>query len=161
MRAELEQKLYQRFPYLLQRFTSNKPNSSFIISCDDGWYDTIYDCLNKIDYVCVLTNSKLEIMQIKEKFGELAIYIDFINTEGERSETANQIIQDIIRSAAESSKKICEVSGNHGTLCSDKSKYKTLSYEVVRNNHKYTGYHPISNNIAELWIHYDNKPAFQ
>lgn len=161
MRAELEQKLYQRFPYLLQRFTSNKPNSSFTISCESGWYDIIYDCLNKIDYVCVLTNSKLEIMQIKEKFGELAIHIDFVNNAHESSETANQIIKDIIRSAAESSKKICEVSGNYGTLCSDTNKYKTLGYEVVRNNPKYTQYHPISNNIAELWIHQDNKPAFQ
>ena len=162
MTEELEQKLYQRFPYLLNRFTSNRPNSSFIISCEDGWYDTVYDCLAKIDYVCTLTDNKLEIMQIKEKFGELIIYYDNINPdEVANFDTLHQIIKDIIKSAAESSKKICEVSGNYGTLCSDANKYKTLSYEVVRNNHKYTQYHPISNSIAELWIHNDNKEAFQ
>lgn len=161
MTEELEDKLYQRFPYLLNRFTSRKPNSSFVISCDDGWYDNIYDCLSKVDYVCSLTNNKLEIMEIKEKFGELIIYIDFVNNADEGLEMINQIIKDIIKSAAESSKKICEVSGNYGNLCSDKNKYKTLSYEVVRNNDKYKQYRPISNNIAELWIHYDNHKSYQ
>lgn len=158
MTEEKELNLIERYPALLSRFKKRSPSCSFKIWCDDGWYDLIYNSLAKIHTICDLSNLQIEVVQIKEKLGELVILYEYMNEDSKNQYTTKEIIKDVVKSSSESSKRICEVSGLYGTLCSNGSSlYKTLNYKVTRNKEKYKEYYPLSNSIAELWNSYDKR----
>lgn len=73
-----------------------------------GWFKIVDDALEKLqeENVLSLPNKKSKIMQIKEKFGVMRMYIT--NT----SETK----QNIIFSAESNSRKTCMVCGEEGVL---------------------------------------------
>lgn len=159
MTEEKKLDILNRFPELMVNFKNQKIPHSFDINCDDGWFDLICDCLYKIDFIRLSSNyiKKLEITQIKQKFGELVIYYDY-----QGAKEPEGIIQDIVSSTNKKSRSVCEVSGNQGALCRDNNgKYMTISYGVNRNNPNYQSMYPISENIHELWKHLDNREAFQ
>lgn len=154
MTEETEARLVDRFPEIMVNFKNHKIPHSFDIQCDDGWFDLIYDCFCKMDFIRVSCNyiKKLEITQIKQKFGELVIYYDY---EGAREPEG--IFKDIISSANRKSKSICEVSGEYGTLCKDGDRYKTLSYKVTREKNEYKNFNPISQSFHDLWVELDRR----
>jgi len=157
MTEEKELKIVERFPELMVNFKNHKMPHVLDIECDDGWFEIIYDCLSKIEFIRTSSNCKIQMTQIKQKLGELVIYYDF---DGE--EKPKEIIKDIISSTNRKSRRICEVSGNQGTLCRNEGGgYKTISYGVNRNNPNYQHMNPISENIHELWLHFDNREPFQ
>jgi len=157
MTEEKELQLVDRFPEIMVNFKNHKMPHVIDVQCEDGWFDLIYDCLSKIEFVRAASNCKVELTQIKQKLGELVIYYDF---DGE--EKPKGVIEDIVSSTNRKSRSICEVSGNQGTLCRDNDgKYITISYGVNRNNPNYQSMYPISENITELWKHFDSREAFQ
>jgi len=75
MKAELQEQLFNRFPW-------TRPNdreslmSQFGFAVGDGWYDLIEKLLSEIEgfYRAKGLEVKLELAQVKEKFGELRVY---------------------------------------------------------------------------------------
>ena len=160
MTEALEQKLVARFPQLCNQF--RKEGSPFYrgFECDDGWFDLIYSCLSKIHLIADLAGLDIEIAQMKEKFAELRIYLNIeakLRCSEEQEDLARSILWDVVERASVSSKKICEISGDSGTLCKEGSRYKTLSYKVVRGNDCYKDFNPISQSLHDLWIEFDRR----
>ena len=160
MTEETEARLVERFPRLCNRY--RKQNSSFYrgFQCDNGWSELIYSCLSKIQLISDLTGLDTEIVQIKEKFAELRIYLDIKTKEGvikEQTDLAKSIISDVVAKASLASKKICEISGEYGTLCKYGSRYKTLSYKVTREKNEYKNFNPVSQSFHDLWVELDRR----
>jgi len=145
MTKELEEKIFNEFPKL---FTNKKDLSQslmwFGMECDDGWFDIIYNLIKKIDKIAKkegLYNKEypIRILQIKEKFGTLRVYMG-----GGTDEIFN-----LLDKAERKSSNTCEVCGKPGklmgcawvkTLCNDcgiglgLKKFKDFIKEVVDKN---------------------------
>lgn len=164
MTEAAEAKLVERFPRLCNQF--RKEGSPFHrgFQCDDGWRELIYSCLSKIQLIADLAGLDIEIAQMKQKFAELRIYLNIKTKEGaneEQEDLARSIIWDVVEKTSLASKKICEISGQYGTLCKDGSRYKTLSYEVTRKNDKYKNFNPISQSLHDLWVELDRRKKYE
>lgn len=110
MKQSLENRLYFRCPiiYRGRNLGLNQNLMSFGFSCGDGWFQLIYDLSVIIeDYARRQKDEGVEmdclplVMQVKEKFGELRFYIDFIPDE----------LDDLVEAACEKSATVCEVCG--------------------------------------------------
>ena len=71
------------------------------IECGKGWYPLISETLDQLEEA----DPNYVIHQIKEKFGELRVYI-----------SGNEAAQDIADKAGEKSTHICDVCGQEGSL---------------------------------------------
>lgn len=122
MKSNLEEKLYNDYPELFYNFKNDSTREitlMFGVECEDGWYSII-------DNVCkeLLRKSRIErekpktaeeyeesletfssipkIIQIKEKFGTLRVYLNY--------ETKEQ--QILLDEAQKLSSKVCEFCGS-------------------------------------------------
>lgn len=100
MKEELEHKLIIKYPNLFKGMTRPLTESlmAFGIECGDGWYnilDELFSELNKHD---------VQLMQVKEKFGGLRVYLNGGSDE----------VYNLIDKAEEKSFKTCESCGNPG-----------------------------------------------
>lgn len=112
-------------------------------ACGDGWVTQILEPLCRyIDYMQEgFTKSQVKFVQIKEKFGSLRVYVQFMNytptelpeypiTDAEET-NAHLLIHGAVRFAEVMSRKICENTGKIGTLVSINGWYKTLSEDEI------------------------------
>lgn len=85
MKKELENKLFKRYPKIFVKHSLSPHESPmcFGLECDDGWFWLIDKlCLAIQNY---LENNKhlmipqIEAVQIKEKFGGLRFYVNYVN----------------------------------------------------------------------------------
>lgn len=97
----------------LKKNNSNTPNTIpvpfglFGIECEAGWYQLLIPILEYIvKYNSEHEDSKISITQIKEKYGELRVYVDHGTSE----------LFDMIEDATDKSLEICEVCGKPGKL---------------------------------------------
>lgn len=84
MKAELQQKLYDRYPNIFRQKDLDKTETAMCwgISCGDGWYDLIDTLCENIQNRIVNFNRNrpeeehlvCEAVQVKEKFGGLCFY---------------------------------------------------------------------------------------
>jgi hypothetical protein len=98
---------------------------AFGLECDQGWYPLIEELFDKIqDFIDANPKwSDLELLQVKEKFGELCVYT---------SGTCDEIL-DMIDAYAKKSIHICEVCGKPGTLQDIGGHwYKTICKECLK-----------------------------
>jgi len=72
--------------------------------CGPGWYPLIYETLDKIQAIVDRDGLDIEVTEVKEKFGELRIYISSYTDE----------IFEITQDAEEWSCRICEICGQPG-----------------------------------------------
>jgi hypothetical protein len=79
---------------------------AFDFQCGEGWFPLIWNTLDKIQDIVDKTGLDIEITEIKEKYGELNIYLSGYTKE----------IEDIIEDATNKSTRICEVCGKPGSL---------------------------------------------
>lgn len=89
--------------------------------CGSGWYPLIQELFDKIQ-VLVNNNSEykeLEVVQVKEKYGELRIYLNYSYDD----------IEKLIDEYTEKSLHICERCGKDGCLRDDHHWYTTLCDE--------------------------------
>lgn len=94
-----------------------EPYELFGIECGKGWNKLIIPILDYIDLYNSGHDDKIEILQIKEKFGGLRIYTSFSTPE------LDQLIDD----AEEQSFKTCEYCGSAGNVLPTKTGWiKTL-----------------------------------
>ena len=96
MNLELEEKLKSQFPQLLRRLRWG-------LECDDGWFELIEGTLKA---VALCSEPDTAVVQIKEKFGGLRIYL----------ESATERAWDICEQAERQSFEVCEGCGAPGRV---------------------------------------------
>lgn len=112
MRQELEQKLIERYPEMFRQrgLTPMESPMAFGFEVGDGWYDIIAALCRGIDsYVKDRRREDPEFAypefaQVKEKFGDLRIYLD----------GADDAMYAMVDIAAMVSATTCEACGNKG-----------------------------------------------
>lgn len=123
MSPENSQILFDRYAEL---FTNghNMPISLFGIECRDGWFKIIDDCLGRLKPIIIEKNREypvfpIKVEQIKEKFGQLRIYLTgYIDP-----------CDEAIRDAEEKAAQTCELCGAKGCLRLNGFWYTTLCDE--------------------------------
>ena len=89
---------------------------------DDGWFDILWRLCEDLEPLVAAfereTGRQFEVLQVKEKFGELRIHVNH----------ANDAIRERIEAAKEEAYRTCEVCGQPGRLRED-GRIKTLCDE--------------------------------
>jgi hypothetical protein len=118
MNPELTKKLYDRFPDLYRQHTLPMSETCMCwgFTCDDGWFDIIWVLSLAIEDECKQAGVVIEAVQVKEKFGGLRFYTN-ISTDR---------LWKLIDMAERLSIQICEICGDHGSVCSNNRLIKTL-----------------------------------
>ena len=109
MRAELEQKLANRYPEMfIDRYRSPRETLiCFGCECGDGWYWLLNSCFFCIYLWCMLGRFEIPVLsQIKEKYGRLVISFW----------SADQVSWTIAGVFEDLSEHICEVCGWPGKM---------------------------------------------
>lgn len=106
MKKELEQKLYKLCPNLYY-----DPNNEFcMIETGSGWFSLIEELSIKLEQLIMQYPSnerqQYRVIQVKEKFGTLAFYLN------SSSEEMDKLIQE----ATNMSAQVCEVCGGFGKI---------------------------------------------
>ena len=81
----------------------------FGIAVNDGWYDIIDKMCEKLDMM-----GKVEFLQIKEKFGQLRVYIQRDTDDSYEDNLKSAICRDIVYMAEFTSGNVCEFCGKYG-----------------------------------------------
>ena len=123
MHKELEQRLVERWP----RWFNTRGDIRHTLmprgfTNDDGWFDILWRLCEDLEPLVAAfeeaSGSQFEVLQVKEKFGGLRVYVN----------DANEAIDQRIETAIQESFHTCEVCGQPGTLRED-SWIKTLCDE--------------------------------
>jgi hypothetical protein len=88
-------------------------------SVGEGWASLVNEVFDKLETI----KGQTKVIQVKEKWGGLRIYTDYINED----------LDNVIRSVEKRSYEICEVSGAPGKLRNCNGWYRTLSDEHAAN----------------------------
>jgi len=129
MDDNLTSKFKQRFSWIPNIDPLYNPNVivfPFSIDCDNGWFDLLWklcediDAIVKRDNLCKFEGKdsykNFSVDQIKEKFGGLRFYTNFVIND----------IEKLIRDAEDKSFKTCEFCGKDGSMHMKFGWYKTL-----------------------------------
>lgn len=116
MTPELEKKLVEKYPDILQDYGGNPKNTCMAwgIECNDGWYrilDELFDYLQGLidnDYFPQIVAD-----QIKEKYGTLRFYYSL---EGQTTIEKTKEITHLVEFAEYRSSVTCELCGKEGKL---------------------------------------------
>jgi hypothetical protein len=135
MKSELELELVKKYPKILRDYKGDKMQTCMAwgMECDDGWFNLLDKCMEKLQYFCDLcTSSEEEVQvvatQIKEKYGTLSFYTSVYGS----NSIERNIIDNIIDAAEIKSAHTCEVTGNPGEICKKGGWYRTLCYAQAR-----------------------------
>lgn len=156
MNHDLELQLYKKYPKILQDCGKSPMEScmSFWMECDDGWYELLDKCMEKLQYFCDLCSKdgrEVQVVanQVKEKYSTLRFYVSVYGA----SSIENDIVDDIISEAESASSRTCEITGKHGEPCKKGGWYKTLCYEEARK----LGYVACDSGTEDYWKKKDSK----
>lgn len=138
MTKELEIKLVKKYPKILRDYNGDVMQTCMAwgMECDDGWYELLDKCMEKIQYCCNFFSTteggdgEVQVIanQIKEKFGSLRLYFSVVGA----NEIESSIIDDIVSEAERKSRYVCEITGKDGEPCHRGGWYKTLCYDKAR-----------------------------
>lgn len=104
MKAELQKKLFQKYPKIFADKDKSMKESlmCFGIETEDGWYWLIDNLCNTIQgYIDNNNKPQIKGVQVKEKFGRLRFYIN----------SSDELIEGMIWLAEDLSGTICEMCG--------------------------------------------------
>jgi hypothetical protein len=123
MNKALEQKLVERWPtWFNTEGDVQHTLMSLGFTHGDGWFDIVWRLCEDLEPLVAQfeqeTGNQFEVLQVKEKFGELRIHVNH----------ANDAIRERIGVAKEEAYRTCEVCGQSGTLRED-GRIKTLCDE--------------------------------
>ena len=158
MTHDLELELQKKYPKILKDCGGDMRTTCmhWWLETEDGWFKLVEEGLEKIQYLCdVFTAThpenptQLVAEQIKSKLATLHFY--------KRVEGGNEveagILRDIVDAMAKKSARVCETSGEHGSLCVRGGWLKTLSYDQAREQ----GYKAADESLEEYWKEKDAK----
>jgi hypothetical protein len=128
MTNSLELKLRGNFPKLLRDMYGSPKETCMAwgISCDDGWYDLIYNLCSELQCWSDAYGKQIVATQIKEKFGGLRFYISI---DGDVSDDGWSQVNTIISKYEDISLDTCELTGGFGEMCKRGFLMKTLCKE--------------------------------
>lgn len=101
MKKELSDKLFKKYPKLL-----NRDILMFGTECWNGWYDLLDKLCSDLQSININNTKQIIVTQIKEKFGGLRFYINSVDN------NIRYITHRLINRAEEESYKICEICGS-------------------------------------------------
>lgn len=109
MRAELEQRLVERWPtWFNVKGDIRETSMSFGFQPGDGWFDLVWALCERLEAVVAVaeteTGRSFHVLQVKEKFGGLRFYTNY----------SNDTISSLIEAAGIESIHTCEVCGGPG-----------------------------------------------
>ncbi len=158
MTHELQLELYNKYPKILKNCGGDLRTTgmAFWMQCENGWFNLLDECMNKLQYFCNLCSKNGREVQvvastIKEKYSTLRFYVDI---EG-ANEIESKIIDDLVSEAERKSERTCEVTGKDGESCVRHGWYKTLCYEEARKQ----GYTACNKGVEEWWKNKDAKTS--
>ena len=102
MEQKLQQKLFNRFPNIYKVGELPIDYLFFGIECDDGWFNLLWKLSESLEK----TQTDVQALQVKEKFGTLRFYIN----------GGDDVCPHLIIDAEERSAFICEICGRKGKL---------------------------------------------
>jgi hypothetical protein len=129
MRKELEQRLFERLPtWFNPKGDIRHALMSSGFQHEDGWFDILWrlwvDLEPRVAEFERATGRQFEILQVKEKFGEMRIHVN----------DANDAIRQRIDAAIQESLHTCEVLRAAGTTAG-----RRLDQDLVRRAHERKG----------------------
>lgn len=158
MNLELEKKLVEKYPKILEDYKGDPKVTCMAwgIDTEEGWYKLLDVCMEKLQYFCNLCSKdgrEVQVVanQIKEKFGTLRFYTSVYGGDN----IQHDIIDDIIDQAERKSAYICEVTGEHGSLCNRGGWFKTLCRKEARK----LGYVACNEELENYWKTKDEQEA--
>jgi len=103
-------KIHDACPNLFSNKDPRQPINAYSFECQDGWFNLLFEALTQIEAIVCTMNMRARqdyrVVQIKEKFGTLRLYMDG---------SLHEDIQAIIRTAENKSSQTCERCGAPGT----------------------------------------------
>ena len=105
------EKIKDKFPKLLD---SSMKEHSYMVSCGEGWDKIIFNLCDKLNKYFP---KRVVISQIKEKFGAMRFYIDYIDEKLTEKEIKR--INQYITKAENKSAITCELCGKPGKMNCD------------------------------------------
>jgi hypothetical protein len=111
MRKELEQKLIERWPtWFNTQGDARYTLMSWGFAHDDGWFDILRRLFEDLEPLVAelekQTGRPFEVLQVREKFGELRVHVN----------DKNEAIRQRVGIAQEEACRTCEVCGQPGRL---------------------------------------------
>ena len=158
MKLELEQQLVKTYPEIFSQYGGDPKQTlmAFGMECGDGWFDLIDTICKAIqnqtehmNYLWPNLKFRLVAVQVKEKYGTLRFYNDFIYADGLEEHDRDKLekyinqVNGMVSFAEFMSGRICEVCGQKGSLdggsfprcrckeCENKEKYNRLLKDNV------------------------------
>jgi hypothetical protein len=127
LRQELEDKLLERYPWMIARnvWTDEVLDFCTPCSCGDGWYQLIYDLCGEIEKHYKKNSADINvvrILQIKEKYAQLCFYTGGLI----------ECTHEIIHKFEEKSTQICECCGQSGIIKHKGSWLRTLCIQCAK-----------------------------
>jgi hypothetical protein len=132
MKAELQQKFYDRWPVW---FSGRNEGMHVNLMCfgfehDDGWFDLEWRLCEDLEKILGENTNAYKLFQVKEKFGQLRWYYQFVGNLDESLLVADPV-WDRVRQAMTESSQTCERCGKPGELRSNGNWLKTLCAECA------------------------------
>ena len=120
-------KMSQLFPNLFDTTDNRNLVIDYGFQCCEGWNDLIFDTLIAINAVSTLIGISPKLLQVKEKFGTLTIYLDYSPfKEHKLHDSIWKMFSTITHIASEKSLSICEECGEEGELNKSNGWWKTV-----------------------------------
>lgn len=109
MDEKLEKQLYEAYPKLFAQVGGSPQETCMYWGCahGDGWFNLLKEACEK------LKDAPIQFAQIKEKFGGLRIYYDYLGSDDENAMSDDEV-SDILEDIEDRSLTICEVCGAPG-----------------------------------------------
>ena len=150
MRADLERKLEQEFPFMKRDRANGEetPYSEWGCECGDGWYPLLRDLCRAVAdrYQMDGRAVDLVILQVKEKYAGLRFYYTHTDSAGcmqmESQEALRKLRGDvagIVERFEQKSEETCESCGKRGVVREDLDWMQTLCedcYKAALKNRK-------------------------
>lgn len=123
MSPDKSKELIDIFPDLYKGSDPRSAIALFGFECGDGWFDLLKELLIEIKAICVDNPGiTVRVVQVKEKFGSLRFYYDFILEDGigfEGNANVDLEVDAAIEKAEQRSKEECEKCGKPSTITSN------------------------------------------